>query len=415
MTNSPAAGFSMSQINSRFCGLALGAILGMLSLLQPAQAQTYTVLHSFDLLGTDGARPYDGLISDRAGNLYGTTAAGGRNHGGTVFKMVHIGQSWMLNTLYDFTDGSDGASPDVRVTFGPDGALYGTNTVAGEFNGGVLFKLQVPARALGEWTETSLYAYAFEQNEYGSPLTFDSSGNLYGAVAHWSGNDRGAVYQVVRNGNNWSLNVIYQFAGGNDGSQPRGNLAIDAAGNIYGVTEVDGRYGYGNVYELSPSGSGWMKTILHDFQGGNDGLIPFGGLIFDHSGNLLGSTGSGGPGNGGTVFQLSPQPGGGWTYTLVYGFSGQSSWGPTGTLTVDQAGNIYGARNDPGTLGNNGSIFELTYSNGVWNYINLHSFAGFDDGAEPNGSLVVDGVGDVYGTAADGGAYEYGLVFEITP
>ena len=313
MTNSPAAGFSMSQINSRFCSLALGAILGMLSLLQPAQAQTYTVLHSFDLLGTDGARPDDGLISDRAGNLYGTTAAGGRNHGGTVFKMVHIGQSWMLNTLYDFTDGSDGASPDVRVTFGPDGALYGTNTVAGEFNGGVLFKLQVPARALGEWTETSLYAYAFEQNEYGSPLTFDSSGNLYGAVAHWSGNDRGAVYQVVRNGNNWSLNVIYQFAGGNDGSQPRGNLAIDAAGNIYGVTEVDGRYGYGNVYELSPSGSGWMKTILHDFQGGNDGLIPFGGLIFDHSGNLLGSTGSGGPGNGGTVFQLSPQPGGGWT------------------------------------------------------------------------------------------------------
>ncbi|HUK43046.1 MAG TPA: choice-of-anchor tandem repeat GloVer-containing protein [Candidatus Bathyarchaeia archaeon] len=414
MTNTPAAGFSMSQIHSHLCRLALGTILGILS-LQPAQAQTYTVLHSFNLLGTDGARPYDGFISDRAGNLYGTTAAGGTNHGGTVFKMVHTSRGWMLNTLYDFADGSDGASPDVRVTMGADGALYGTNTAGAEFGGGVIFKLQVPTRALGEWTETSLYAFAFEQNEYGSPLTFDSAGKLYGAVAHWSGNDRGAVYQLVRNGNSWILNLIYQFAGGNDGSDPRGSLAIDAAGNIYGVTEDDGRYGNGNVYELSPSGSGWTKTVLHDFQGGNDGLIPFGGLIFDHSGNLLGSTGSGGPGNGGTVFQLSPQPGGGWTYSLVYGFPGQSSWGPTGSLTVDQAGNIYGARNDPGTLGNNGSIFELTYSDGVWNYINLHSFAGFDDGAEPNGSLVVDGTGNVYGTAGDGGAYDYGLVFEITP
>ena len=414
MTNTPAAGFSMSQIHSHLCRLALGTILGILS-LQPAQAQTYTVLHSFNLLGTDGARPYDGFISDRAGNLYGTTAAGGTNHGGTVFKMVHTSRGWMLNTLYDFADGSDGASPDVRVTMGADGALYGTNTAGAEFGGGVIFKLQVPTRALGEWTETSLYAFAFEQNEYGSPLTFDSAGKLYGAVAHWSGNDRGAVYQLVRNGDSWILNLIYQFAGGNDGSDPRGSLAIDAAGNIYGVTEDDGRYGNGNVYELSPSGSGWTKTVLHDFQGGNDGLIPFGGLIFDHSGNLLGSTGSGGPGNGGTVFQLSPQPGGGWTYSLVYGFPGQSSWGPTGSLTVDQAGNIYGARNDPGTLGNNGSIFELTYSDGVWNYINLHSFAGFDDGAEPNGSLVVDGTGNVYGTAGDGGAYDYGLVFEITP
>src|SRR5271166_4480660 len=140
MTNSPAAGYSTSQIKSGFYSVALGTILGMLSLLQPAQAQTYTVLHSFDLLGTDGARPNDGLISDRAGNLYGTTAAGGRNHGGTVFKMVHIGQSWILDTVYDFTDGSDGASPAVAVTLGPDGALYGTNSAGGEFGGGVIFQ-----------------------------------------------------------------------------------------------------------------------------------------------------------------------------------------------------------------------------------------------------------------------------------
>ena len=238
MTNSPAAGFSMSQVNSRFYSLALGTILGILSLLQPAQAQTYTVLHSFDLFGTDGARPNDGLISDRAGNLYGTTAAGGRNRGGNVFKMVHTGQSWILDTVYDFTDGSDGASPDVKVTLGSDGTLYGTNTVAGEFGGGVIFKLQPPARAVGERTETSLYPFAFQQNEFGSPLTLDSAGNLYGAVAHWSGNDRGAVYQLTRNGNSWSLNVLYQFAGGNDGSEPRGSLAIDAAGNIYGVPKT---------------------------------------------------------------------------------------------------------------------------------------------------------------------------------
>ncbi|MGC2110163.1 MAG: choice-of-anchor tandem repeat GloVer-containing protein, partial [Candidatus Korobacteraceae bacterium] len=279
--------------------------------------------------------------------------------------------------------------------------------------------VQPPARAvgfaLGGWTETSLYQFAFEQNLYGSPLTFDSAGNMYGSTAHWSGNDKGAVYQLARNGNGWNVNVIYQFSGGNDGRNPVGSLAIDSAGNIYGVTDDEGPYDYGLVYELSPSPSGWVKTTLYAFQGGDDGWVPFGGLIFDHAGNLLGSTASGGSRGGGTVFQLTPQAGRGWVFTTLYGFAGHQSGGPVGSLTLDAAGSIYGALTEDGNLGENGSIFKLTLSNGSWTYSDLHSFAGEGDGDLPNGSLVVDARGNVYGTTSDGGAYNYGLVFQITP
>ncbi|MGC2112440.1 MAG: choice-of-anchor tandem repeat GloVer-containing protein, partial [Candidatus Korobacteraceae bacterium] len=204
--------------NLQRSAFALGLVFALTTVSPlPARAQTYTVLHSFNLISTDGARPYAGLTADRAGNLYGTTAAGGPHHAGEVFKMMKLGQSWILNPIYEFTDGSDGAEPQEEVTFAPDGALYGNNSAGGQFGGGTIFKVQPPARAvgfaLGGWTETSLYQFAFEQNLYGSPLTFDSAGNMYGSTAHWSGNDKGAVYQLIRNGHGWNLNVIYQFSG----------------------------------------------------------------------------------------------------------------------------------------------------------------------------------------------------------
>ena len=406
-------------ILSAFCGLTV--------LSNPClRAQTFTVLHSFNLNGVDGARADAGLTADRAGNLYGTTAAGGTRRGGMVYKLTHAGQGWVFTPLYQFSGGTDGGDPEGEVVFGPDGALYGTTSAGGDLNCnppigcGTVFKLQPSARAVGralsDWTETVLYRFTQSPNiGFGRTVTFDAAGNVYGSVSHvTSGNDAGGVYELTPSGGGWNETVIYQFQDGDDGRNPTGNLVFDSAGNLYGVTDDQGLYGYGTVFELSHSQSGWTNTTIHAFQDGNDGAIPFAGPIFNPAGNLLGTAASGGANGGGTVFQMAPNPGGGWTFRTLYGFQGHQSGGPTGTLTLDGAGNIYGVLQNDGA-DNYGSVFKLTMSNGNWSYTDLHDFTHGSDGDLPMGRVVIDASGNVYGTTSDGGEYGYGIVWEITP
>ncbi|MFZ0793991.1 MAG: choice-of-anchor tandem repeat GloVer-containing protein, partial [Candidatus Korobacteraceae bacterium] len=147
---------------------------------------------------------------------------------------------------------------------------------------------------------------------------------------------------------------------------------------------------------------------------------PYAGLIFDEAGNLYGAASSGGPGSGGTVFELSPSDGG-WNFNLLYGLPGnRDNPGPEGTLLMDSAGNLYGTTLKQGAheLGN---VFKLTPSDGAWNYTSLYDFAGGTDGAYPTGVLVMDTRGNLYGTTSEGGnvtqdcQYGCGVVFEIAP
>ncbi len=408
--------------------LILPALCGLTMLLcTPClRAQTLTVLHAFDLNGVDGARPAAGLTVDGAGNLYGTTAGGGRHAHGMIYKLSHESQGWIITPLYEFSGGTDGGNPEGEVVFGPDGALYGTTFAGGDLDCsapigcGTVYKLQPPARsvgqALGEWSETVLYRFTQSPNVgNGRTVTFDAAGNIYGSVSHaTSGNDPGGVYELTPSGGGWTETVIYQFLGGNDGRNPTGNLVFDRAGDLFGVTDDEGYYGYGTVFELSHSPSGWSNTTIHAFQGGNDGAIPFAGPIFDLTGNLLGGAASGGANGGGTVFQMTPNPGGGWAFTTLYGFQGHQSGGPNGTFTLDQAGNIYGVLQNDGA-DNYGSVFKLTTTNGSWSYTDLHDFTHGSDGDLPMGRVVVDADGNVYGTTTDGGEYGYGIVWKITP
>ena len=262
---------------------------------QPAQAQTFKVIHTFTG-GADGAWPYAGLTMDRAGNLYGTAQAGGggnlRSSGcggsgcGTVFKLVPRGSGWVFTTLYSFQGGSDGAVPTARVIFGPDGSLYGTTSVGGA-GYGTVFKLQPPLvackSALCPWTET----------------------------------------------------VLYRFTGGSDGANPGGgDLIFDKAGNLYGTAQYGGYEGgscsetggCGVVFELTPSSSGWIYSVIHRFTGGADGGYPYSGVISDNAGNLYGTAGGGGSSGGGTVYELIPS-GSGWQEKTLCSF-------PTGRVVT---------------------------------------------------------------------------------
>lgn len=234
--------------------------------------------------------------------MYGTAVAGGMQacpgYGcGTVFKLSHRSSGWVFDPLYSFEAGNDGDHPQARVIFGPDGRLYGTTSDPSPF--GAVFNLRPPPTAcktaLCPWTHTVLHLFAGSDG-WGptGDLVFDLAGNLYGTTFEGGSHGQGAVYELTPSNGGWTESVLYSFMGGTDGENTNAGVIFDKFGNLYGTTTYGGMYNCGNqgcgtVYELTPSGSGWTKTILYNFQGRSDGDFP-GGLVFDDSGNLYGTT-----------------------------------------------------------------------------------------------------------------------------
>jgi hypothetical protein len=239
----------------------------------------------------------------------------------------------------------------------------------------------------------------------------------------------------------WKEKVLYSFQGGADGAGPAGGVVFGPDGSLYGATQFGGAddcspmADCGTVFQVTPQKDGsWTETVLYVFKGkaSNDGEYPEGGLIADSAGNLYGTTAYGGTGNCvllgitggcGTVYEISPpqQKGGAWTETILYSFpTAKQGYVPNGDLVFDGAGNLYGATSFGGSRGTTcdefyggqcGVVFELSppKKSGAWTEKVLHNFAGIangqqtGDGANPNGGLVPDSKGSVYGTTYIGG------------
>jgi uncharacterized repeat protein (TIGR03803 family) len=391
---------------------------------QSAQAQTYQVIHTFTG-GQDGGNPYAGLTLDKAGNLYGTTGYGGAYGNGIVYQLRHKGSGWTFNPLYNFGFGGrgDGATPLGGVIVGPDGSLYGTTAGGGSAGVGTVFRLRPPPHActtaLCPWAETVIYSFkggADGANPGYGNLAFDQEGNIYGTTT--SGGDTkplgpckggcGTVFELSPSDGGWNENIVHVFTG-NDGDEPLSGVVLDQTGNLYGTTFAggEGSCNCGTVYELTHSGSGWTESLLYSFTGGSDGDTPDGGLIFDPSGNLYGTTS-----NIATAFELTPS-GGTWIYSLLYAFGYfDLQCGPRANLAMDGAGNLYGTTT---CTVPNGTVFKLTPSNdGTWTYTLLHGFTG-PDGEYPQCNVVIDANGNLYGTTVAGGFDGVGVVWEITP
>src|SRR5207245_831479 len=173
--------------------------------------------------------------------------------------------------------------------------------------------------------------------------------------------------------------------------------------------------GFGTVFELSPNADGtWTESVLYSFNANPDAQGPFGGVIFDAAGNLYGTTASGGSSGDGTVFELSPVAGGGWTETVLYSFTNTPDGeNPETSLVMDTAGNLFGTTIFGGSAGG-GCVFELSPNGTGWTESVLFNFTG-SNGLEPGGPLVFDSAGNLYGTSADGGSGHVGTVFELSP
>jgi uncharacterized repeat protein (TIGR03803 family) len=418
------------------------AISGLLIMVNPVRAaDRYQSLHAFR--GTDGGNPRAGLVFDSTGNLYGTTNVGGAYDAGTVFELSpDTSGKWTERVLYSFcsaSDCSDGAYADSSLTFDSSGNLYGTTAWGGgSGHEGVVFELSPTAE--GQWTETPLYSFATNDGDgiYPDGVIVDSKGNLYGTTLYGGHNFHGTVFELTPNGKGgWTETILHYFES-TDGSYPLSTLIFDAAGNLYGVAEGGGNQSCGSVgcgvaFRLTPTQRGkWSYKVIHFFDG-KHGAGPAGGLIFDATGNLYGTTVVGGAYSGcynngtcGTVFELTPRTDGRWVERVLHNFNGEDGSYPVSGVTSDTAGNLYGTTLYGGNVGCSpptgcGTVFKLSpNTNGKWVETILRAF--FVSQKNPMSRLVFDNAENLYGTAYNGGVpnsqcYDLGcgFVFELGP
>jgi hypothetical protein len=355
---------------------------------------TETVLYVFKgNASNDGASPFGGLAIDSAGNLYGTTGYGGTGDCvllgtkmgcGTVFELSppqQKGGAWTETVLYSFPTAKQGYVPWGDLVFDSAGNLYG----ATEFGGGF------------GTCDQNIYLYCGAVFELSPPKT---------------------------KGGKWTEKVLHGFRGKSDGANPNGGLVLDSKGAIYGTTygggnesEECGIEGCGTVFDLKPptkQGGAWTEKQLHVFAGGNDGARPNAGVIFDPKENFYGVT-------VGTLFRLAPpsKKSGTWQETILYTFN-SNAFDPEGALIFDKNGNLYGTTNSGNTF--SGTVFRLKppgLKGGGWTFAILYGFTGTPDGAQPGAELVFDKQGNLYSTTQKGGTgactFGCGTVFEVSP
>jgi uncharacterized repeat protein (TIGR03803 family) len=345
--SSPEAGLVMDGGGNLYGTTYNGGASGDGTVFELAQGTgTLTTLASFN--GSNGTYP-SGVIEDSSGNLYGSTVNGGTRNDGTVFELPQGSGTIVSLASFPTSSGSLGLGPN-GVIMDSSGNLYGTT-----IDGGLGFNNTVFELAHGSSAITGLTS--FSSSNYANGVIRDSSGNLYGTQETGGAYGDGTVFELVQGSG--TITTLASFNGTN-GAYPNlgnydvsANLVMDSSGNLYGTTTRGGAYGDGTVFEVV-HGSGTI-TALASFNGSN-GANPDGGLLMDGSGNLYGTTTAGGAANGGTVFEL---PAGSATITTLTSFTGSNGKDPVAGLIMDGSGNLYGTTKTGGAYGD-GTLFELS-------------------------------------------------------
>jgi uncharacterized repeat protein (TIGR03803 family) len=355
--------------SSNLCFWGCGQVY---ELKPPASGGPWTriVIHNFVGNPSDGYNPGPDLTFDSAGNLYGTTSFGGQTNAGIIYKLARPaveGATWQETILFNFSfanHGINGFTPG-SVAVGPSGKFYGTTYGGGPYDGGTFFQL---APQGGQLVETVLHVFGRSLGD--SPpqhsLTYGPDGALYGTRSGlmrciYNPIDCGNVYRLrppKKQGGQAAYTVLHKFQG-NDSWFPNAQLVFDASGNLYGTTFAGGSYTAGIAFQLVPQNGSWIEYAIHYFgSGSGDGIEPFGGMSFDAHGNLYGTTSTGGPALAGVIYKLSNPGhiGASWPETTLYDFLG-------GT-------NVGSYPNDQPIFGKDGALYGTTYMGGLNNCSN---------------------------------------------
>ena len=411
--------------------LFIGAISLALSVIllggTGAFAQTLTTLRDFGT-NRDGQNPQAGVAFDHRGHLYGTAALGGVDGNGIVYHLAPpegTGGPWTGSVLHNFGGQPDGAVPVSSLTISPSGNLFGTTEEGGAHNMGTVFGLQPPQNPGDSWRERVFYSFGSSATDGVVPNSelLPANPGFYGVTREGGAHGFGTVFLVTpqAGATNWSETILYSFAGSGDAAFPSGGLVADQAGNLYGVTLVGAptiweryinflrrppkedcgrRQSYfrlagpmercplancsstkaalfmepptgggslqeGTVFQLAPSsrpGGSWTESVLYNFSGGRDGGNPVAGVVIDNMGRVFGaaSTGGSGPLSGGVIFRLNPpvNQGDPWTENVLHSFGGPDGFRSLSKL-VWRSGGLYGTTS-AGGLNGTGTVFVLT-------------------------------------------------------
>jgi len=409
--------FSSTRISRWATALALLAI-AMVALVRQVSAQTEQKLHDFCSKPgcKDGLYPNGALVMDKKGNLYGTTTSGGAHNQGTVFKISASGVEKVLYSFCSQPSCTDGASPFDGLVMDKKGNLYGTTYSGGTRGLGTVFEISASG-------ESVLYSFCPVQgcpdgaNPYAG-LIVDKLGNLYGTTLGGGSLNNGTVFEFSPT--TGSEIVLHAFDNTPDFATPYGGLTMDGKGNLYGTTWFGGANGSGGVYEVSPDQT---ETRLYDkwcaYPCTQDGDSSAAGLLLSN-GTLFGTSTLGGSFAHGAVFKINIKK---KKETMLYSFAGvENADGavPFAGLITDANGNFYGTTSGGGVRGCSGglqdgcgTVFKLSPS-GTESI--LHRFANdANDGVNPYGGLIMDSQSNLYGTTRMGGVNNGGTAFKITP
>ncbi len=299
-----------------------------------------------------------------------------------------------LLQLYSFTGGNDGATPYAALAQGPDGNFYGTTFQGGAYDLGTVFRIA------SNGALATLVSFNITNGDLPyAGLTPAADGNFYGTTYQGGNSSRGTVYRMSASG---ALNTLYSFTAGNDGGLPFAGLVACADGNLYGTTYKGGAYGYGTVFGITTNGA---LTSLASFNNTN-GSFPYGGLAQGVDQTFYGATATGGNHGSGTVFRMTRTG----LLTNLYSFSGGSDGSyPAAGLLQSSDGNFYGTTTHGGAYGD-GTVFRLSPDGTL---ATLLTFDGYN-GANPQTALVQGTDGSFYGTTQNGGASGQGTIFRLT-
>ena len=418
-----------------------------------AGAYQFKSLYSFCAKGgtacTDGRNVSEGVIVDKAGNVYGGTYDGGTHNDGVIFRLGpnDTNAQSTETVLYNFcskpncVDGSHPISRDLVMD--KQDRIYGTTTVGGAHNQGVVFELK-PNAAKTKWTQTVLYSFCAKSNcaDGSDPyagVIVDKSGKLYGTTYKGGAHNEGVVFELKPNAatTKWTETVLYSFCAKSacaDGSSPLASLIMDGSDRLFGTTSAGGAFDGGNagaVFMLTPNKAktAWTETVIYSFCASTncpDGSYPYAALIMDKAKNFYGTTQFGGNGSG-AAFILKPNGAKThWTGQTLYAFCNQQSCAdggePSGSLFADKLGNLYGTTYRGGAH-NQGAIYRLVPNTArtLWTEGVIYSFcatvvmSSCADGANPFAGFVADKSGNLYSTTQFGGIHgSNGTVFELT-
>lgn len=373
------------------------------------------IIHDFTQQQQEGF-PASGVTIDRAGNLYGSTAYSGNNGTGFVFKLVRF-SGWLLDPLFNFTGGNNGDQPS-GVIVGPNGSLYGgaqggiqnCGTDGSQYCG-LVFNLTPRLTACPttqcSWNEKVPYRFSSESDGSGTInlSAFDHAGNLYGTTISGGAFDEGTVFELMPSGSGWMKTTLYAFTGGTDGSSPI-QVLVGNDGNLYGIVIGGG----GAVFQLKRSGGHWTESVIHDFSNEQDEEAGY--LVQDSAGNLYGISNAFFEGS---IFTLQKN-GSGWLFD-EFNVHHRGDFDSLNNLAIDAAGSLYGT----GSSGFQDQpfnfftyIFKASYNVPQgWAYADL-DYLGQQSFAA-GGGLALDASGNLFGTTSDCGANGYGTVWQLTP